>query len=96
MGRTRRRHHRWLGPRQQIWISEPEHQLLKYIVAYLRLRGYVASRQVVDKLIVAYGKQLVTGMPEPAWRATMLDLINKCEVPYRRRGKHGTSQEHTN
>lgn len=63
-------------------------RLLTYIVKYRRMRGRVTSRLLVEQLILAYAKQIITGMPEPVWRANMLTLINECEVEHAERFKH--------
>lgn len=38
---------------------------------------------VTEQLILVYAKQLVSGMPEPVWRANMLTLINECDKEHR-------------
>ena len=61
-------------------ISKEHDQLLKYIVRYRRLRGASSKKITTEQLILAFAKQLVTGMPEPKWRANMLALINEAEI----------------
>lgn len=53
--------------------------LLRYIVLYRKLRGRASSKLVTEQLILAYAKQLVTGMPEEHWRKNMLVLIEICQ-----------------
>ena len=63
----------------RISIDESVHDLLEYIVEYHKLRGKSSKREIVNKLIIEYGKRLTTGMPEEAWRNTMIGLINRTE-----------------
>lgn len=64
---------------KRIYIDTEFDDLLNYIVTYRKLRASTSKKMVVEQLIHAYAKQLAVGMPEEAWRQTMLDMINKCE-----------------
>lgn len=65
-----------------ISISPTFKRLLLYIVKYRKIRGRATARLVAEQLILAYAKQLVSGMPEQLWRDNMLALINICEVEH--------------
>jgi hypothetical protein len=69
-------------------ISPTFLRLLNYIVKYRRIRSKANGKTVIEQLILAFAKQIVTGMPEPVWRANMLTLINECEVEHAERFKH--------
>lgn len=71
-------------------ISPTFVRLLNYIVRYRKIRGKASSKLVIEQLILAYAKQITTGMPEPVWRKNMLVLINECEVEHAERFKHET------
>lgn len=43
---------------------------------------------VTEQLILAYAKQLVSGIPEAVWRANMLTLINECEKEHQEDYEH--------
>lgn len=43
------------------------------------MRGKASLKLLTEQLILAYAKQIISGMPEPVWRANMLTLINECE-----------------
>lgn len=60
-------------------------RLLHYIVKYRKLRGRASARVVVEQLILAYAKQLTSGMPEANWRANIIELINMCEQTHAER-----------
>ena len=60
-------------------ISEKHHQLLTFIVKYLRTYRQTSRRSVVETLILTYGKQLVTGVTDGKVRAKLLSLINEAE-----------------
>lgn len=62
-----------------ISISPTFVRLLKYVVDYKRLRGRASVKLIAEQLILAYAKQITTGMPEAVWRANMLALINECD-----------------
>ena len=62
-----------------ISISPTFLRLLAYLVTYRKLRGKATIRLTIEQLILAFAKQLVSGMPEKLWRANMLALINECE-----------------
>lgn len=62
-----------------IAISPAHKRLLKYIVAYRKLRGRASASVVAEQLILSYAKQLATGMPERLWHEHILTLINECE-----------------
>lgn len=60
--------------------TQPEvRDLLKYIVQYRNIRDTTTAVKIVDQLILAYGKQLVSGMPERHWRDNMLVHIQEAE-----------------
>lgn len=69
-----------------VYIGDNENELLDYVVTYLKARLPInqkrqASRQAVaNQLILAYAKQLASGIPEDHWRANMIYLINECEI----------------
>lgn len=65
--------------RSPVQISKRHQLLLGYIVKYRRLRGMASKKLIIEQLIVAYAKQLATGMPEPQWRANLVTLINEAE-----------------
>jgi hypothetical protein len=64
---------------KQIYISPQFKQLLDFIKHYRQLRGPTSMRLIAEQLILAYAKQLVSGVPEQTWRVNMLTLINVCE-----------------
>lgn len=66
-------------PYKMIAVSPNHLRLLKYIVAYRRLRGKASMKLVAEQLLLAYAKQLTSGMPEQAWRDNILMLVNMCE-----------------
>lgn len=60
-------------------ISDEHHQLLTFIVKYLRTYRQSSRRGVMETLILTYGKQLVTGVTDGAVRGKLLALINQAE-----------------
>lgn len=58
--------------------------LLKYIVLYRKLRGRANGKLIMEQLVLAYAKQLATGMPEDQWRKNMLVLIEVCQAEHNR------------
>lgn len=66
--------------KKSVGISVSFWRLLGYIVTYKRLRSRMSGSRLVEQLILAYAKQLATGMPEELWRKNILLLINQCEA----------------
>lgn len=61
-------------------ISDEHHQLLTFIVKYLRtFKPGHSRRSIIETLILTYGKQLVTGVVDGAVRGKLLALINQAE-----------------
>lgn len=70
---------------KRILLDEDHDDLLNYIVAYRKARQPMFTKRkssklaIAQQLVVAYAKQLVVGMPDEAWRQTMIQKINECE-----------------
>jgi len=63
-------------------------RLFSYVVRYKKLRGKASVKLLAEQLILAYAKQITSGMPEPVWRANMLTLINECEKEHEKEYQH--------
>lgn len=65
---------------KRVVLNEEYHDLLIYLVMYTKLRQPKNNkRTVVQDMILARAKQLVTGMPEELWRQNLIQLINEAE-----------------
>lgn len=79
-----------LDPRP--YISPDFNRLLRYMVKYRNLRGKASARIIVEQLILAYAKQLATGMPEKLWQDNIIVLINLCEQEHKEKFKNEVKQ----
>lgn len=72
---------------RKITISDEAYRLLDYIATYLRLHQDATRTSVAEELILAYGKQLLPGVPEKLWEDNMRLMIKECEDEHEEKRK---------
>lgn len=71
--------------RQPVMIGEDFNTLLKFIVQYRQQKQDTNARLLIEQLILAYAKQMVTGVLDENQRAIIINLTTKAEAVHKRK-----------